>query len=344
MNKNILKSYIYDRKGIIFLYSFSSVSLIFYFNMITPDKASLVYPLLFSIFILITYLVIDGTKYIKFNQKLFSNLEGIPTDLYPSTYEQQMINRLLVKISTNNSHQYQQLKDHHRENLYFLSHLMHHLKAPLSVIEIILSDEYDESVMDSLLSIQDQTNRIRQTVDQALALVRTDAFENDLSIQPVDLILVLQQSMNEFKKECIQYNIYPKINCQIDRLFVITDEKWCKVLLQQLISNAIKYSALKEGNKQLRFTIEYDHHHVCLYIIDEGIGIPDYDQNAVFQPFFTGENGRKVTQSSGIGLYLCQKLCNRLDHELSFTSKQNQGTTFTVKMKISKYNPSLTNL
>jgi len=342
MNKQLLKNYIHDRKGFILIYLFCSSSLIFYFNFITIGENSILYPVLFITLPFFVFLLFDSSKYMKFNQRLLSNIEGVATDLSPSTYEQQLVNQLLLKMSIANSQQYQQLKEHHRENLYFLSHLMHHLKAPLSVIEIICNDE--TNTKEGNEAIQQQATRIRQTVDQALSLVRTDAFENDLAIQPVDIIALLQQCINEHKKECIQSNIYPKIVCPVKQIFVITDSKWCKVLLQQLISNAIKYSALKDGKKTLSFIIEHDKAHVTLSIVDEGIGIPHYDQHALFQPFFTGENGRKVTHSSGIGLYICQKICNRLDHELSFVSKQHEGSTFTIKMKASTQNKNLTNM
>ena len=314
MNKQLLKNYIRDRKRFILLYLFCTISLIFYFNFLTIGEKSILYPLLFTTMPFFVFLLFDSSKYMKFNQRLLSNIEGNATDLSPSTYEQQLVNQLLLKMSISNSQQYQQLKEHHRENLYFLSHLMHHLKAPLSVIEIICNDE--SNTIEGNEAIQQQATRIRQTVDQALSLVRTDAFENDLAI----------------------------ITRPVQQLFVITDSKWCKVLLQQLISNAIKYSALKSGEKTLSFIIEHDKTHVSLRIIDEGIGIPDYDQHALFQPFFTGENGRKVTHSSGIGLYLCQKICKRLDHELSFVSKQNKGSTFKIKMKASMQNNNLTNM
>ena len=342
MNKQLLKNYIRDRKRFILLYLFCTISLIFYFNFLTIGEKSILYPLLFTTMPFFVFLLFDSSKYMKFNQRLLSNIEGNATDLSPSTYEQQRVNQLMLKMSLTNRQQYLQLKEHHRENLYFLSHLMHHLKAPLSVIEIICNDE--SNTIEGNEAIQQQATRIRQTVDQALSLVRTDAFENDLAIQPVDIIALLQQCINEHKKECIQSNIFPKITRPVQQLFVITDSKWCKVLLQQLISNAIKYSALKSGEKTLSFIIEHDKTHVSLRIIDEGIGIPDYDQHALFQPFFTGENGRKVTHSSGIGLYLCQKICKRLDHELSFVSKQNKGSTFKIKMKASMQNNNLTNM
>ncbi len=336
MKWNLISRYMMDRKGMLLLYWFSCLSIIFFFYM-TSNNKDFQYPVILALVPFLIFLLVDGARYYRFNRRLISNIEGNPLALSPSTNEQQYIDKLLQNISINNARGYQLLKEHHRENLYFLSHLLHHLKAPIAVIDILLADEKLEKE-----KISEQSKRIQQTVNQALDIVRTDAFENDLSIQPVDLISILQQCINEYKRECIQHSIFPKIVCELDEIYGVTDRKWCTVLFQQLLSNAIKYSSLKEGKKDLICKIERKEQKIIVSIQDQGIGIPPYDRDSIFQPFFTGENGRKLSSSSGIGLYICKKICHKLGHMISFTTEVNVGTTFHISIDASKTQTNLT--
>jgi signal transduction histidine kinase len=100
-------------------------------------------------------------------------------------------------------------------------------------------------------------------------------------------------------------------------------------MLNQLLSNAIKYSA--GTNTKIRFTArEAEADEVHLSIQDSGIGIPEADLKRVFRPFYTGENGRKYRESTGMGLYLVQEICQRLGHRVELVSQEGAGTTVTL--------------
>ena len=105
-----------------------------------------------------------------------------------------------------------------------------------------------------------------------------------------------------------------------------------ELVITQLISNGVKYSALKgEGEeKYLYFAIRKEDERIVLSIWDEGVGIPEYDMPRIYEAFFTGENGRRTDKSSGIGLYFCKQVCDMLGHELKITSKLGEGTTVTL--------------
>src|SRR5690606_3219603 len=109
----------------------------------------------------------------------------------------------------------------------------------------------------------------------------------------------------------------------------ITDSKWLSFVMTQLISNAIKYCKDKDGNKSLDIQIYEIDQAVNIVVKDEGIGIPQADIKRVFDPFFTGSNGRLTGESTGMGLYLAKKICLHLGYTLNVQSVEGEGTTFT---------------
>ena len=113
---------------------------------------------------------------------------------------------------------------------------------------------------------------------------------------------------------------------------VLSDAKWNNLVLQQIISNGIKYSKPEEGqeSKTMDFTLKQVEDKVILTIQDYGKGIPEYDMPSIFEPFFTGDNGRNTKGSSGIGLYFCKEVCTMLGHELNVESYVGLGTTVTL--------------
>jgi len=340
MYKQLMIHYLKDRKAYIFLYIFMTCALIFYFHTLVEGSYTLFYPIFLSVLPLFIFLLVDSIKYIRFSKGLKQNIEGQPIDLNPTTSEQKLVHDLIVKMNTHGNEQYQQLKKNYREHLYFSSHFLHHLKAPLSVMDIVLEDEAD--VEQIRMMAKEQIKRMNGTVNQALSLVRSDAFEKDLMVESVDLIRLIHEILAEVQPECELASVEPIVLSEQSEVVIISDRKWFKVCIEQLISNAIKYSRPKEGVKKLEILIEQRQSAVFLHIKDNGLGIPTYDQSRIFDPFFTGENGRTNAFSSGLGLYLCKRICSQLDHKLTFNSEHQIGTCFTLQLKsISK---NLTNM
>ena len=330
MEKELLVNFMKDRLVFILFYLFNMGCIIAFFHVAEPANKEILYPLSISVFLLLIYLVMDWLKYYPFNKAIKHIMGDQTTALKPQTNEQKLVCRSWHQNKANASKQYHQLKERNEENLYFLSHFMHYLKTPVSVMTLMISKEKNSENACILEKIERENKRIHTSIDQALTMVRMEGFENDLEIHAIDLVGVIREIINERKKECIYHAIFPGIECQLEEVMVVTDLKWCKVLLDQIISNAIKYSDLKEGNKKLLFKIEQYQQYLRLSIIDEGMGIPSYDIERVFDPFFTGENGRKQANSSGIGLYICKKIADKLGHRLSLQSEESLGTTVMI--------------
>ena len=109
---------------------------------------------------------------------------------------------------------------------------------------------------------------------------------------------------------------------------VYSDSKWIEFILNQIIVNAIKYS--KGNNDKIEIESQKQNNSVILSIKDYGVGINEKDVGRVFEKGFTGDNGRKFGKSTGIGLYLCKKLCEKLGLGLYIDSKENYGTKVTI--------------
>lgn len=151
----------------------------------------------------------------------------------------------------------------------------------------------------------------------ALQYVRLDSIHHDLSFQKVSLDHLVSQEIK--KQSLFFFQKKLKVDYQIKDLQILTDEKWSGFVIEQVLSNALKYT--KEGS------ITFYNEGEKLYIQDSGIGIKESDLPRVFEKGFTGFQGRNDKKASGLGLYLCKNIFNQLGHLISIESKVGQGTT-----------------
>lgn len=332
MAKRILKRFFKDRSLLISFYIFNMASVITFFHLSEPANAETLYPLSIGVFLLIVYLLIDGYRYYQVNEAIEKKLVDQHADLIVHTEEQKGFYNWIKKMTHEHSREKNEQIERNKERLYFLSHWMHHLKTPVSVMDLILQNEkQSQSSLEAIERLQQENKRLHTAIEQGLTMIRMDSFENDLDIKSIDLLSCLRKVINNRKSEFIYQSVFPVLNSKEEATLVITDQKWNEVMLDQIISNVIKYSSRKEGDKKIRFYIKKEKEAVILSISDEGIGIQPYDLDRVFDAFFTGENGRDYQNSSGIGLYLCKKIADRLNHRISIESEVSQGTTVTIR-------------
>ncbi|UYZ24151.1 sensor histidine kinase [Mesobacillus jeotgali] len=324
----MLKIFLKDRLMLILIYIVNLASILLFFYLSVPADTEFFYPLSIGLFFLVIYLLIDWVKFYPANRSAAKQLSNQDVELEAYTGEQKVFKRLLAKTVSENSQKFNDLKEQNKERIYFLSHWMHHLKTPVSVIELIINKEEKTEALDK---IQQENKRLHYSIEQGLTMIRMDSFENDFELKSVDLLSTLRKLINARKREWIYQSIYPSIEFEEEQARIITDPKWNEILIDQIISNAIKYSGKKEGKQKLVFQIERIAEHISLAIVDQGVGIPDYDLERVFQPFFTGENGRKYPNSSGIGLYLSKKIADKLGAGIEIQSTSGKGTTVQIK-------------
>jgi two-component system, OmpR family, sensor histidine kinase YxdK len=328
MVKSLFLRFLKDRLVLIVFYLVNMVCVVLFFHLSEPTNEEYFYPLAIGLFFLSVYLLIEWFRFYPTNRAMEMLRKGQNVEWETSTEEQKAFQQFLNKTVGEYTKENNELKEQNKERISLLSHWMHHLKTPVSVIELILNDE---GKTDTLEKIQQENKRMHTSIEQGLTMIRMDQFGNDFEVQTVDLVASLRKLINARKKEWIYQSLFPAIESSEEDALIITDPKWNEILIDQIISNAIKYSSLKEGAKKLVFKVERVDDHIYLSIIDEGVGIPTYDLERVFQPFFTGENGRTHRNSTGIGLYLSKKIADKLGSKITIQSVLGKGTTVTLR-------------
>lgn len=173
-------------------------------------------------------------------------------------------------------------------------------------------------------SIDEELNKIENYVEQALYYARSNTVEKDYYIKTVNLKDIVNESIKKNKNILIHEKI--SINVHGLDLEVNTDNKWIVFILNQIIGNSIKYKK-QDDDLEIEIYAKQGKENVILYIKDNGIGIKKGEITRVFEKGFTGTNGRIIgKKSTGIGLYLCKNLCNKLAIGIELNSIQNEGT------------------
>ncbi|WP_375199746.1 sensor histidine kinase [Lysinibacillus sp. RS11] len=220
-------------------------------------------------------------------------------------------------------HELQSLYAGHKRHDQFINQWVHQMKTPISVIELLLQDERP---LDKK-NVQEEIDRLRRGLDMVLVNARLENFEEDMQVEQVALKTIVTATVNENKRLFITKRVFPEIHIE-DDIIVASDSKWLRFIIGQFVTNAVKYTF--EANKKIVISAIKKDDCVQLAICDEGIGIPTSDLSRVTKAFFTGENGRKTGESTGMGLYLAKEICEKLGHELIITSEVGKGTIVTV--------------
>lgn len=331
MSSSVLKKFLKDILLYAFFFYGGVVLLLLYFNLEVEGGIDFVYPILLSTFLFLVFILIQFTRYIRFEfvlRGLKSGAQG--DDLSTFGLDQQQKETILLvldmkKQATDKEHK---LRIENQEKYKIISQIVHNIKTPSSIVDLLLQN-YKENGNLEINKIDRENRAINDNLDQILNYMRMDYFEKDYKVEEVDLLPFLRDKINLRKESFIYNHIYPKITTELQNAYVLTDKKWNGIIIEQIISNAIKYTELKEeGFITFHITKKLDK--IILEMIDTGIGISQSDLKRVFDPFFTGENGRTVKSSSGIGLYLCKKIAKELNHKIEIASEKGVGTTVSI--------------
>ncbi|SHG61838.1 sensor histidine kinase [Ornithinibacillus halophilus] len=285
-----------------------------------------IYAAFFSLFLLSVYLVYRYFSRRSFYKRLEKPLETLDSSLEVTGEApiSKALDRLLdnqYRLYLNHLHKAEERQDEH---LLFMDRWVHQMKTPLSVIELTAQD-LDEPESSSL---REETERIRDGLNTVLYMARLRTIAEDFQIKPVNLAKLIHEIHQENKRFYIRNEVYPQLIEEKQGISVQTDEKWLFFLVTQLVHNAVKYSS-GESNKILISLYERSSD-VVLEVKDFGVGIPLVDQKRVFNKFFTGDNGRKYRESTGMGLYLVKEVAEQLEHHIELDSEVGEGTTIRI--------------
>jgi signal transduction histidine kinase len=193
---------------------------------------------------------------------------------------------------------------------------VHEIKTPIAAAKLLCENAQNAET-------DAEIDKIERFVEQALFYSRSGNVENDYLIRRIKL----EELLNDTLKSRAVYLIGRKIRIRMKNVShtVFTDPKWLSFILWQLIDNAVKY-----GSKNIEFSGVPRENSIALLIRDDGVGISEKDVERVFDKGFTGENGRRFGRSTGIGLYLCKKLCTKLGLGISVSSAPGEGVVAEI--------------
>ncbi|MGH4126086.1 MAG: sensor histidine kinase [Clostridium sp.] len=206
---------------------------------------------------------------------------------------------------------------------------VHEIKTPITAINLIMAN--NKSPISH--QIQSEINRIEGYVEQTLYYARSNTLYKDYRIETISLSSIVNSAIKSCSMSIIGF--HGTIQMKDLELDVTTDPKWIIFILKQLIDNAIKY---RSDNLRISFDTKQLVSGTSLYVHDNGIGIPQEDISRVFDRGFTGQHGRAYMKSTGMGLYLCKILCEKLGLNITVQFSADSGTTMMIffpnKLKI----------
>lgn len=322
----LFKAYIREKRIVFvtFLF-FVLIFLLSFFLFRLPLKAVL-YPaalcILFGIFIVIIdygRVKIRHTELLRIQELTADMITDLPEtgSVYNDDYSA-IINKLkteVEKLKNDTSIKYRDMIDYYTV-------WAHQIKTPISSMRLTLQND------DSALSrtIMSDLFRIEQYVEMVLAFLRLDAESSDYVFRKYNVNDIIKKSVKKFSSEFINRKI--SLDLKPCNFKIITDEKWFAFVIEQLLSNALKYT--RKGSIKI-----YMPNPETLCIEDTGIGIASEDMPRIFERGYTGYNGRLDTSSSGLGLYLCKRICNNLSICIRAESELDKGTK--IFLDLSQY-------
>ena len=245
----------------------------------------------------------------------------------PEQAEDQVYYRLLKMAGKSMLEQISEVKRERLEYKEYIEQWIHEIKTPITAMKLLCENHRTDWTKELLLELE-KTNRF---TEQTLYFARSEYTEKDYSVREIALAQIVHQAIADNKYLLLQSGMRLEVEEIQDTVY--SDEKWVRFILNQLIANAVKYRA---GQPVLRFSACRQQDQVVLMVEDNGIGISPADLPRIFEKGFTGQNGRIVHQSTGIGLYLCKRLCEKLGIGISANS-EGKGTTISLSFHINDF-------
>lgn len=220
-----------------------------------------------------------------------------------------------------------ELKIQHQEKqsdlLDYYTLWVHQIKTPIAASKLLVQDLQEQTFKNQL---EQELFKIDSYTNLVLQYLRLESFHDDLVVEKENIEDLVKEVVKKYTLFFIQQGL--SLNLHDLNHTVITDKKWFLVILEQVLSNSLKYT--KQGSIEIFFQED------TLHMKDTGLGIQNSDLLRVFERGFSGYNGRLTHQSSGLGLYLSKKIADKLGHELHLHSVVGEGTTVMITFKEKK--------
>ena len=293
-----------------------------------------IYSTLICVFIALVISVIDFSRYRKRHQMLVHMEKEImdavdhlprPRDQIEEDYQE------IIRTSFHDKMDQVYLRDkQYHDMIEYYTLWAHQIKTPIAAMGLLLQRREDEqdnarTWTEEKKELQGELFKIEQYVEMVLCYLRLDGNSSDYVLRSYDLDSILRQAVRKYASQFIRHKcrlIYEPVHCN-----VLTDEKWLLFIIEQVISNGLKYT--REGG-QVEIFLESPK---TLVIRDNGIGIAEEDLPRIFERGYTGYNGRADKKSTGIGLYLCRRIAENLGHKITAASEVGKGTAIRIDLE-----------
>ncbi|MDP4145265.1 MAG: HAMP domain-containing sensor histidine kinase [Bacillota bacterium] len=308
------------------------ISMVIYFDRSNRLLSSNIFYILFvSLFIFIVYLIWDYSIKNNHIKKLrLSQASEDKTPVFPSPleYKDEVYSVILQDLYSSYCTSLKNIEINSKENSEFMTTWVHEIKTPITTSKLLLNSMEDELQESSIIkSMKEEIDKIDEYVEKVLYYSRSDDFSKDYIISEVRLNSIIKESVKKHSIIFIRKQI-SFVNNIDDNLLIDTDRKWLVFIIDQLISNALKYT---EPKGSIKFSSLENDAEKILAIQDTGIGIKEEDMHLLFNKSFTGNNGRNEnSKSTGLGLYLSKKLAKKLGYGLTIESEYGKGTSVNI--------------
>ncbi len=242
--------------------------------------------------------------------------------LYPDFEEGKIWMDVLYEIDRSMMERIQVMETTVKDFKEYLELWIHEIKVPIAALKLMNFNGNQDAKKQKV-----QIDRMNDYVEQILFYVRADAPEKDYLLNQCKLDTAINHVLQQQKDLLIGNHMH--IEKHNTEAFVVTDSKWLTFMLGQIVNNSIKYIDT-EKKPELCFTVKETDAETVLAIRDNGIGIDEKDIDRVFDKTFTGENGRSGNISTGMGLYICKRLCEKMGHRIEIASKKGEYTEVSL--------------
>lgn len=331
------KYYVKDKIYEIFIFLMTTGLVLLTFLAFKLDNSIIIVTLFMYTLCFMSMFLIDFFRKRNFYTNLIKNIEGLDkaylvleTTHKPSFYEGKLLYQAFYEINKSMLENVNKINTSKRDFKEYVEMWIHEVKIPLSSLELTINNRSDKT----LKKMKTQIKRLEDYVEQVLYYVRSENAEKDFFIKEVNISDVVKniglRNMDDLLNNKVDFRVEDVC------VSVLTDSKWLEFILGQIVNNSIKYKS-NSGDDYIKIFIKQEKNKVTLVIEDNGIGIKESDIRNVFNKSFTGENGRGVSYSTGMGLFIAKNMCEKLGHKISIESEYHKYTRVSISFFHNNY-------
>ncbi|MGN0334658.1 MAG: sensor histidine kinase [Lachnospiraceae bacterium] len=325
--KKLLFSYLREKRYSVLLFFLSLLIFAVIYNLYGVEGEAYFYASGLCIFMGLLILTIRLIRFLGSHKERLIKISSIEQDYgtlpVPETLIEQDYQEMVAALGHRCNELSTALRTERQDSLDYYTTWAHQIKTPIAVMQMILNAEDTEEHRE----LSAELFRIEQYVEMVLSYIRLGSETNDFVFQEYALDDLIRQSIRKYAPQFIRKKI--RLIYEPTEVTVLTDEKWLCFILEQLLSNAVKYTY--QGSVSISVSPEK-----VLTIRDTGIGIASEDLPRIFEKGFTGYNGRTDKKSTGLGLYLSKQAADKLGIRISAVSQPGEGTNISLDLSSKK--------